>query len=230
MSYDYPPGPSDQEAQGQADPGLAPTMTTRGGSSDPLFGLLLALAVSLGLVPSLPDGADLRYVLAWGALAFMGVLAWLLGNAERIGQEKPEDVAWGVGFGLLFGLPFLVFFGDTFGAAARLLFPEMSVGTRLALLVFVMPLGETLFFRGLLQRTMPLWTVAGLAGVWSVTLFLPIMWSEVLRAPAVAVFVVVALLAMQALYGYVQERNGLASAWLSQIVVNLLLFFLPRLA
>lgn len=229
MSYDYEPTPTDQDAQGQISPEAVPAKFKRG-SNDSLFGLLLALAISLGLTPSLPDGADLRYVLAWGALALMGVLAWLLGDAERIGQEKPENMAWGVSFGLLFGLPFLVFFGDTFGAAARLLFPETSVGTRLALLVFVMPLGETLFFRGLLRRTMPLWTVAGLAGAWSVALFLPTMWSEVLRAPAVAFFIVVALLTMQSLYSYVHERNGLASAWLCQIVVNLLLFFVPRIA
>jgi hypothetical protein len=227
MSYDpAPESYADDEAERQ--PGSPPI--SRGAGSDPLFGLLLALAISLGLTPSLPDGADLRYVLAWGALALMGVLAWLLGNAERIGQQQPEDVAWGVGFGLLFGLPFLVFFGDTFGAAVGLLFPEMSVGTRLALLVFVMPLGETLFFRGMLQRTMPLGAVAGLAGAWSVALFLPTMWGEVLRAPAVAVFIAVALLAMQGLYSYVHERNGLASAWLCQIIVNLLLFFVPRIA
>jgi len=226
MSYD--PSPDfDEQVEGQASPSA---VAYRSGGSDPLFGLLLALAISLGLTPSLPSGADLRYVLAWGALALMGVLAWLLGNAERIGQESLENVAWGLAFGGLFGLPFLLFFGNTFGAAVPLLFPQMSLGTRLALLAFVMPLGETLFFRGLLQQAMPLWMVTALAGAWSVALFLPVMWGEVLRAPAVAVFIAVALLAMNGLYSYVQERNGLASAWLCQISANLLLFFVPYLA
>src|SRR5688572_18557619 len=66
----------------------------RGGTGDPAFGFLLALALSVGLTPMLPQNADLRYTLAWGALAGVSIAGWLLGNADRIRQEEPEDIAW----------------------------------------------------------------------------------------------------------------------------------------
>src|SRR5687767_11811588 len=169
----------------------------RGGSADPAFGFLLAIAVSIGLIPILPENADLRYTLAWGALAAVGVLSWLLGNADRIGQETPENILWGVGFGAMVSVPFVVFFLKTFGAAAHLMFPApMGNGTVLAYLVFVMPLAETLFFRGLLQRRLEFWIVGALAGLWSIILCFPVMWGELLENPVVGVFLAIALFAM----------------------------------
>lgn len=199
----------------------------RSTAGDPAFGFLLALAVSIGLIPLLPDQADLRYTLAWGVLALVGVLTWLLGNNSRIGQEQPENIIWGLGLGLLVSVPFILFFGETFGRASTLLFPGMSVGTLLAYLIFVMPLAESLFFRGLLQQYLD-FPLAGLSGgVWSIILFFPVMWGHILEAPAVAIFLAIALLAMNMMYSYVRERNGLAAAWLCQIIAGLVLLFLP---
>ena len=201
----------------------------RGSSGDPIFGFLLAVAVSIGLTPApiLPDNADLRYTLAWGTLAVVGVLAWLLGDAERIGQEEPENIAWGIGMGVLLGTPFILFLSDTFAAAAGYVFRDMGAGTLLAYLVFVMPLAETLFFRGVLQQQLNFWLVGLLGGLWSVVLFFPVMWQQVLLAPIVALFLAVALLTMNLMYSYVRERNGLAAAWICQIVANLIMFGLP---
>ena len=155
----------------------------RGGSADPAFGFLLAIAVSIGLIPILPANADMRYTLAWGALAVVGVLSWLLGNADRIGQETPDNIGWGVGLGVMVSVPFVLFFSGTFNAATRYMFPSpldntqtLGMGTILAYLLFVMPLAETLFFRGLLQRRLEFWIVGLLAGLWSVILFFPVMW------------------------------------------------------
>jgi len=208
----------------------------RGGGRDPAFGFLLAIAVSIGLTPILPSQVDLRYTLAWGALAGVGVLSWLLGNADRIGQETPENIMWGVGLGVIVSIPFAIFFSDIFGAAARLMFPSplenintLGVGTVLAYLVFVMPLAETLFFRGLLQRRLEFYVVGILGGLWSVVLFFPVMWGELLAKPAVAVFLSIALFALNLMYSYVRERNGLAAAWVTQIIANLILFFIPFL-
>jgi len=206
-----------------------PKPRSRGGIGDPAFGLLLALAFSIGLVPLLPQHADLRYTLAWGALAVVSVLTWLLGNADRIGQEVPENVLWGIGFGVLISTPFTLFFFGTFGSASRLMFPDLNPGTVLAFLVFVMPLAETLFFRGLLQRHLAFWIVGGLGGIWSVVLFFPVMWNNILESPVVAIFLTVALFLMSLVYSYVRERNGLAAAWLSQIVANFILFFITAL-
>lgn len=209
----------------------------RGSTSDPAFGFLLALAMSIGLIPILPEYADLRYTLAWGALTGVGVIAWLLGNAERIGQEEPENIAWGVGFGAMVSLPFVLFFFDTFGNATALMFPSPTVvgqatgiGTILAFLVFVMPVAETLFFRGLLQRRLDFYIIGALNGIWSVVLFFPVMWGEIAESPVVGFFLAVVLFSVTMMYAYVRDRNGLAASWICQIVASLVLFFVPVLA
>jgi membrane protease YdiL (CAAX protease family) len=225
MTDDFLPDPPRLGAD--ALPEEAPARATRGEGSDPYFGLLVGLAVSLGLTPILPANADLRFTLAWGALAGISVIAWLLGNFDRIAQEKPEDLLWGIGFALILSVPFSLFFFDTFGRAAHLAFPKMTLGTLLAYLVFVMPLSETLFFRGLLQRQQSFWSVGVLSGVWSVVLFFPVMWGDILKAPAVALFLIIALITINMMYSYVRERNSLAAAWLCQVVANVVLFFLP---
>ena len=201
----------------------------RGNAGDPFFGFLIAIAISIGLTPILPAQADLRYTLALGALAGIAVLSWLLGNFDHITQETPENLVCGIGFGLLFSVPFLLFFYDTFRRASLLVFPDIPNGALLAYLVFVMPLAETLFFRGMMQRSLEFWATGLVAGLWSAVLIFPVMWGDIVRAPAVALFLLIALAAMNMLYSYVRERNGLAAAWLCQIVVGLLVFFVPHL-
>lgn len=202
--------------------------TYRGATSDPIFGFILAMALSVGLIPLPPALIDLRFTVAWLALAIVGVLAWLLGSLERIGQEKPENIAWGIGFGLLISLPFMIFY-ETLQGASRLIFSGLSAGTLLAYLVFVAPLAETLFFRGIMQRTTPFWMVGLLAAGWGVILFFPAMWTDIVGAPAVAVFLALTLVAVNLMYSYVRMRNGLAAAWLCQITAGLILFFIPFL-
>lgn len=224
------PAPADEGPDNEDDKDKDETTTLyRGGTSDPAFGFAIALALSIGLTPMLPQNADLRYTLVWGALAGVSVAGWLLGTADRIRQEEPEDIAWGIGFGLLAGTSFLLFGSDVLSKAAHLIFPEMHAGTLLAYLIFVAPLAETLFFRGLLQRMLDFWIVGLLAGVWNVILFFPVMWADVLKAPAVAVVIAISLVSMNLLYSYVRERNGLAAAWLCQIVGLLMTVFIPFL-
>lgn len=210
----------------EANDGQA-TIVQRRSSGDPAFGFLLALAVSVGLIPLLPANADLRYTLSWGALAAVSILAWLLGNMDRIGQERPDNLFWGMLFGVFISIPFNLFAGGTLGRAAQAMFIDMGLGTILAYLVFVMPLGETLFFRGLVQRNLDFYIVGVLGGIWNVVLFFPVMWSEIVASPPVALYLIIALLAMNLLLSYVRERNGLAAAWIGQIVAVLVLFFLP---
>lgn len=200
----------------------------RGATSDPFFGFLIAIALSVGLTPLLPDNADMRYTLAWGALAGVSVLSWLLGSSDRIGQEKPENIAWGFVYGLMFGIPFLLFIGEPIlTPAAQDIFPNMSTGALLAYLVFVMPISETLFFRGLLQNQLVFWVVGLLGALWNIVLFFPVMWGEVTQFPAVAFVIAITLLMMNMIFVYVRERNGLAAAWICQIVANLMMLFIP---
>ncbi|HEX2618524.1 MAG TPA: CPBP family glutamic-type intramembrane protease [Phototrophicaceae bacterium] len=200
----------------------------RGATNDPVFGFLIALALSIGLSPLIASSsAELRYTLAWGVLAVFGVLAWLFGNTARIGQETLDNAIWGGSFGLILGAPLLAFGGGTLTTAVGMLFGTMNVGTLLAYLVFVMPLAETLFFRGILQEQRPFWVVGLMGSLWSVVLFFPMM--DLRRFPVVAFVICLTLVMMNVMYSYVRERNGLAAAWICQIVVNLVLVLLPFL-
>ncbi len=210
-------------------------MIPRATGNDPTFGFLVALALSIGLTPLIPANADLRLTLSWMALAFFGVLAWLLGSTTRIGEEEPENLAWGFIFGLIVAVPMLLIGGQTLTTTVQLIFRTgigaegqilpLSRGVVLAMLVFVMPLAETLFFRGVMQVNRPFWMVGILATVWSMVLFVPAL--DVGTYPLVAVIISVALLTINLFYSYVRQRNGLAAAWICQIIVNIVLLFVP---
>lgn len=201
----------------------------REANRDALFGMLLAGAIAVGLIPMLPANIDFRYTLAWGVMAGFSVLGWLLGNASRINEEKIENLAWGAAFGVLLSLPFILFGLDILASASKLMFAGMGIGTILAYLIFVQPLAETLFFRGQLQNQMPIIGVIGAATLWQAVLFLPVMWGALIEGPAVAIVILLALLIMNTLYSYVQVRNGLAAAWVCQIVVGVGMWFIPLL-
>lgn len=200
----------------------------RSTTGDPTFGFLLALAVSIGLVPLIGTGDPaLRYTLSWGVLAVFGVTAWLLGNLEPIARERPENVVWGVGFGLLIGVPVLLFGSGLLVGAVRRMFGTMTAGELLAFLVFVMPLAETLFFRGILHGSRAFWMVAIMSAFWSFILYLPLL--DIVTFPLVAIVITVMLVMLNIMYGYVRTRNGMAAAWITQIVANLVVFFVPHL-
>lgn len=220
--------PEDDEADDapddyDADERPSRRLTYRGAAGDPLFGLLIAGAVSLGLAPTINSGGhDMRYTVVWGLLALFGVLSWLLGSGPRIEQDTPDNLAWGVAFGLILSIPLLAFGAGAMSETARLLFREMREGTLLAYLVFVMPVGETLFFRGVLQQNHRFWEVALYCTIFQFVLFFPLM--NVRYYPLV---VGVVMLMANTMYSYVRDRNGLAAAWLCQITVNLGLIFFP---
>ena len=214
-------------AASETSTAVSATLQQRG-ASDPLLGFVIATGFSIGLIPILPQSVELRYTLAWSALACVGVLSWLLGSMDRIDQERPDNLGWGILYGLLVGIPFLVFLGQpVLGPTGRQLFPDMSAGSLLAYMIFVMPLAETLFFRGLLQGRLVFWLVGLLAALWNIVLFFPVMWGAVTEFPAVTLVLVILLLLLNLLYVYVRQRNGLASAWLCQIVANLIIFYAP---
>ncbi|MBE0689929.1 MAG: CPBP family intramembrane metalloprotease [Anaerolineae bacterium] len=205
----------------------------RGSSNDPTFGYLIALALAVGLTPVLPANGDMRYTLVWAVMAGFGVLGWLFGTFQRIEQEAPENLAWGIIFGIIVGAPLLLVGGSALTTTVERLFSIETAGTLhalpagvvLAYLVFVMPVAETLFFRGLMQERRAFWLVGALSTVWSLVLFAPML--DLLNFPGVAIMIGIALLLMNMIYSYVRERNGLAAAWLCQITVNILVLFVP---
>ncbi|MCU0465047.1 MAG: hypothetical protein MUF38_10820 [Anaerolineae bacterium] len=194
--------------------------------SDPAFGLVLGFAVSIGLAPLVGTGdPSLRYTLSWGVLAAFGVLAWLLGGLEPVGEERPETLVWGVGFGLLIGVPLMLFGGGTLNATVQRAFGTMTPGELLAYALFVMPIAETLFFRGILHGSRPFWMVGLIATAWSIVLYLPLL--DIGNFPLVAAVICVMLVMLNVMYGYVRNRNGLAAAWICQIIANVFVLFLP---
>jgi hypothetical protein len=201
------------------------TLAYRSANSDPTFGYLVALALAVGLTALQADQFELRYTLIWGVMAGFGVLSWLLGNSARISQETPENLAWGVVFGLIIATPLLTVGGSLLNTTVTLLFGGMSAGTLLTYLVFVMPLAETLFFRGLMQQTRAFWLVGILSSIWGAVVFFPRL--DISTYPAIVGLIALALVMMNLTYGYVKQRNGLAAAWVCQIVVNLVLLFFP---
>jgi membrane protease YdiL (CAAX protease family) len=202
------------------------TVTYRGATSDPTFGYLIVVALCIGLIPLIPENTDLRYTLLWTVMAGFGVLSWLLGNSARIWTETPENLGWGVIFGLIIAVPLLIVGGTTLRETDQRIFANLSVGEVLAFLIFVMPLAETLFFRGVIQEIRPFWMVGILSSIWSILLFFPVLEANT----AVALVVGTALVMMNIIYSYVRQRNGLAAAWICQIVVNLVLLFIPFLS
>lgn len=202
----------------------------RGTNNDPNFGFLIALALALGLT-ALPAGnADFRYTVSWLALTIFAVLAWLFGSSARIARENLENIVWGVAFGFIVGLPLLAFGSDVLSSAVKLIFPDMKIGTLLAYLIFVMPLAETLFFRGVFQENRSWWVTGLLSTFWSLVLLFPTMWADLMQSPVVGVVITTTLLMINLMYSYVRQRNGLAAAWICQIVVNIVLVFIPALS
>jgi membrane protease YdiL (CAAX protease family) len=227
--YDYAEDDFSDAAADQPADTLRPDQTEptsyRAAGSDPNFGYLIALALAVGLIALPPDQRDLRYTLLWLVPAGFGVLAWLFGRTTRIQEDTPENVAWGIAFALIVATPLLAIGGSTLTAMVNRLFGGMSAGALLAYLVFVMPLSETLFFRGLLQQERPFWMVGLMSSLWGALLFFPLL--DVATYPAIVTLIGVALVLMNLIYSYVRQRNGLAAAWVCQIVTNLVLLFFP---
>lgn len=198
----------------------------RSTTGDPTFGFILAIAISIGLAPLVGAGdPSMRYTIAWGMLALFGVLAWLLGNLEPVTRERPDDLVWGIVFGLMIGVPVMLFGGGLLSGAAQRLFPDMMPGEVLAYCVFVIPIAETLFFRGILHGSRPFWMVALMSAFWSLILYLPLL--DIGAFPLVSIVISLLLVLLNIMYGYVRERNGLAAAWLCQIVASFIVIFVP---
>lgn len=243
--YGYPP-PEDEEQpriqrvsaryeqeaddENVPDPVRVPRPTT---STDPTLGLLVSFALGLGLIALIPNNADLRYTLISMALLAFAGFAWLFGSMDRIGRESPTNLMWGAGFALLVGIPVFIAGGSILTAATRQLFRTgiegsvvpMPGGMVLAYLVFVIPTAETLMFRGLLQSGRSFLTVGIVGSLWSALFFLPMI--DLSRFPIVALILVILLTLFNMTYAYVRQRNGLAAAWVTQVLINVLVFYLP---
>ncbi|GIK65767.1 MAG: hypothetical protein BroJett018_35610 [Chloroflexota bacterium] len=197
---------------------------------DPVFAYMVIIALSIGLSPI---DASIRYVALWAALGGAGLVTYILGTSQRLSDTSVENLRAGLLFGLVIGIPFVILFGSALQTVSDRMFNERGVPANLMntwvfmAVCFVMPAADSLFFRGAMQELRgPI--VSGILGtIWSVILFFPHM--ELGNASGVAFVMVIVFALLNFLYGYLRYRNGLAAAWISQIVSGICLWFLPRL-
>jgi hypothetical protein len=198
--------------------------------ADPIFAYLLIISLAIGLAPL---DAMLRYAILWTLMSVLGAIAYLLGGVKSIREASLDDLVWGISFGFLSSFPFLLVFGPALGTITERMFdvedtPAIVMDTWVFMAVaFVIPLSESLFFRGGLQtvRSLPLTTL--LATFWSAVLFFPHM--ELAGRETIGVIMLIVFSLLNFMYSYVRFRNGLAAAWLSQVVSYTLLWYFPRL-
>ncbi|MBN1681425.1 MAG: hypothetical protein JW966_14180 [Anaerolineae bacterium] len=197
---------------------------------DPVFGYILAMALSVGLTPL---DANTRYVILWAFLAAMGGMAFLLGSGIRLKVSDPVDLIWGVGLGVFTGGALALVGADTLATTSERLFSADQENNPLLrtwvfqTTVFVMPLAESLFFRGAMQRIHPIPVVALLASAWSMLMFFPNLGLS--ETPVVGVVFGTALVFLNFLYSYVHFRHGLAASFFCQMVAGTLLLLVPVL-
>ena len=198
----------------------------RAEASDLLFGYLLAIAVSIGLTPLLPEQAALRYTLSYAILMGFGALAWVLGTPPKV-DETPRQLLRGMLVGIMLGLPFFFIGGTGLRGAVTRLFPGLPAGAVLAYALFIITPAETLFFRARAQRHLPWALAAALSTGWCLLLYLPLL--EPLRFPYPTILIAVAIGTMNVIFGYLCHRSGLAAAFVAQLVAYTVLLFFPSL-
>ncbi len=197
---------------------------------DPVFGYIMVMALSIGLTPI---QANARYVILWMLMALMGGLAFVMGSGIRMKVTDPGDLLWGIALGVFTGGALMFASSDTLATASQRLFGAGQPDNVLfdtwvfQAAVFVMPVAESLFFRGAMQRTHPIPVVAILATMWSGLMFFPNL--ELGKTPVVGVVFGTALVLLNFLYSYVNWRHGLAASFFCQIAAGTLLFLVPTI-
>jgi membrane protease YdiL (CAAX protease family) len=170
-------------------------------------------------------------VVLWTLIGIMGGMAFLLGSGIHFKVTDPGDLMWGLGLGLFTGGALVLVGADTLSVTAERLFGAGQKGNPLLdtwifqATVFVMPLAETLFFRGAMQRAHATPIVALLATGWSILMFFPNLGLG--DTPMVGVVIGTALALLNFLYSYVNFRHGLAASLLCQACAGTMLLLVP---
>lgn len=190
---------------------------------DPALIYLILLGVTvLGLNALVPD---VRYTVLWTILIIVGLLA-LLFDALEVEIPTAQDMGWGIGYGLIVGVPLLVIALPQLQRTSLTLFDRSSETLAFQALVMVMPAAESLFFRGAMQPTRGLLFTAIAASIWSMILLFPQL--HVMELPLVAAVIGFMFIVLNLLYSYVKRRFGLFASWTCQVTINVLLLFVVR--
>jgi hypothetical protein len=217
-----------EEIWGDDSEEVAPSPRSHRQDFDPVLGYIMAMALSIGLTPV---QTNMRYVLLWTLLAAMGGIAFLIGTGIRLKVTDPGDLLWGIALGIFTGGALMLVGWDTLATVSHRLFSAGQDDNKLfetwvfQATVFAMPVAESLFFRGAMQRTYSIPVVAVLASLWSVLMFFPHL--NLSETPVVGVVFGTALVLLNFLYGYVNWRHGLAASFFCQISAGSMLLLVP---
>ena len=160
------------------------------------------------------------------SLLWLVLLIMILVYAQT-GRLKSNYSLLNVGRGVLIGaavaLPFYLFGRNFFQATALRLYGIDDLQVLLERAVFIVPLLEGLYFRGIVQREHGLVEGALLFALAQALYFGPAvgLFSAVIAALVVGMFLA------GLLYGYLYQRYGLTASIAGHVSVNLLLFVLP---
>jgi hypothetical protein len=217
---------TDSDEDANADTTVAPAirpetrpLTIRRGVP---FGYVVYLALALGTFP-LPG--EVRFALLLTLLAALGGLFLFFDEDRPPGAIDPLNFTWGAGVGFVLGLPVMLLASRALGRTAEALVPVQSLPALFQLLLLTWPLGETLFYRGAIQREYGLIPAALTAALGNALLY----WPETGGVFAVLFVAVIFATALAFIYSYVRRQYGLAAAFACQVMANTLLIFIPRL-
>jgi len=210
------------------EPGAAPTAQAAVGEGavalggirfDPLFAYLIYLALGFG---TLYLTSITRYAVLWTALAVGGGLLTLV-DRDDLEPFSSAHILWGASIGLVFSLPLLILNWRGLADMSHVLFPFEDPVAFFFAMVFVAPLGETLFFRGVLQEQRGFTAAVAGAGLSSLLFY----WPAASARPVYLVVAVVVTTVLAAVYSFFRRRLGLVAALCCQITINITLLFLP---
>ncbi len=192
---------------------------------DPLYAYLLYLALGLGtLYLGVLDLME-RYTVLWVALIVLGVALMLTDEGVELHAPSPLSLGWGFGVGVVFSLPLMILISGGLADLSGVLFREAGAALRFQSLAIVGPLGETLFFRGVLQQRRG-FAVSTLAAGLNALLF---YWPAAAGMPTYFAAAVFFSFVLAGIYSFMRIRYGLSAALTCQITANLALFVVPYL-
>jgi hypothetical protein len=209
----------------RVEPSLTPAEPSVFEQFEPLYALLIYLALGLGTW--VIGDLETRYTILWTLLILMGVGLVMVEASKPPSRIALGNLAWGIVFGFPVGLLLLVFAPQALSATSAMLFPDVSLPALFQMLVLTGPVGETFFFRGVLQERRGIAASIIGAGLGTLILYLPagVGTSGLVAVISVSLFMTV----LSGVYSYLRETHGLAAAFVCQMTLNVLLLFLPRL-
>lgn len=188
---------------------------------NPYLAFLLLTGVGMA---TLRVDDELRLALLWLVLL---ALVLLYADTGRLKADYSLlNLARGALLGMVVALPFFLFAKDFFYATASRWYMVEDLQVLVERAVFLVPLLEEGFFRGVVQRERGLRDGALLFGLMQVLYFIP----GLSTFPSVIGSLFVGMTLLGLLYGYMYERYGLTASIGCHVAVNAVLLVFPTLA